>query len=102
MEIRDVKPGEYERVGELTVAAYAALPVDHLWGDYDVHIRNVGERLETADVIVAVVDGEIVGAVTYTSGPDSPWLEWNEPGEAQIRLLAVETGMQGRGIGEAL
>ena len=102
MEIRDVRPGDYERVGELTVASYAALPVDHLWGDYDVHIRRVGERLETADVIVAVLDGEIVGAVTYTSDPDSPWLEWNEPGEAQIRLLAVDTAMQGRGIGEAL
>jgi ribosomal protein S18 acetylase RimI-like enzyme len=100
--IRAVTPDEYERVGDLTVAAYAALPVDHLWGGYDNEIRAVAERLERAEVFVAFVDGEVVGAVTYTSDPDSPWLEWSEPGEAQIRLLAVDQAAQGRGIGEAI
>ena len=90
MQIRAVAPDEYERVGDLTVAAYAALPVDHLWGGYDDEIRAVAERCETAEVLVAVLDGEVVGAVTYVSDPDSPWLEWSEPGEAQIRLLAVD------------
>ena len=102
LEIRDAMPAEYERVGDLTVAAYAALPVDHLWGGYDHEIRAVAERLERADVLVAVLDGEVVGAVTYASDPESPWLEWNEPGEAQVRLLAVDTAVQGRGVGEAL
>ena len=102
MEIRDVAPDEHARVGELTVAAYAALPVDHMWGGYDDEIRAVAERLDRAEVLVAVLDGTVVGAVTYTSDPESPWLEWNEPGEAQIRLLAVDTTVQGRGIGEAL
>lgn len=102
MQIRAVAPDEYERVGELTVAAYAALPVDHLFGGYDDHIRAVAERCETADVFVAVLDGAVVGAVTYASDPDSPWLEWSEPGEAQIRLLAVDGSAQGRGVGEAL
>ena len=49
-----------------------------------------------------MLDGEVVGAVTYVSDPESPWLEWSEPGEAQIRLLAVDPSVQGRGIGEAL
>ena len=40
--------------------------------------------------------------MTYVSDPESEWAEWNEPGEAQIRLLAVDTAVQGRGIGEAL
>jgi ribosomal protein S18 acetylase RimI-like enzyme len=102
LEIRDVQPAEYGRVGDLTVAAYAALPVDHLWGGYDDEIRAVAERLERAAVLVAVLDGAVVGAVTYVSDRESEWLEWSEPGEAQIRLLAVDTGAQGRGIGEAL
>ena len=102
VRVRAVTPDEYERVGELTVAAYAALPVDHLWGGYDEHIRAVAERCETAEVLVAEIDGDVVGAVTYASDPESPWLEWNEPGEAQIRLLAVDPSVQGRGIGEAL
>jgi ribosomal protein S18 acetylase RimI-like enzyme len=97
-----VTPAEYTCVGDMTVAAYAALPVDHLWGGYDDEIRAVEERLDATDVLVAVVDGEVVGAVTYVSDPSSRWLEWNEPGEAQIRLLAVDPSMQGRGIGEAL
>ena len=100
--IRAVRPGEHGHVGDLTVAAYAALPVDHLWGGYDDHIRAVGERLERAEVLVAVLDGDIVGAVTYASDPESPWLEWNRPGEAQVRLLAVDPAVQGRGIGDAL
>ena len=100
--IRPVLPAEYERVGDLTVDVYAALPVDHLWGGYDAEIREVAKRLEAADIFVAVLDEEVVGAVTYVSDPESEWLEWSEPGEAQIRLLAVDTKAQGRGIGEAL
>jgi ribosomal protein S18 acetylase RimI-like enzyme len=107
LEIRPVGPGEHGRVGDLTVAAYAALPVDHLWGGYDEEIRAVAERIETAEVIVAVLDeppfgGEVVGAVTYVSDPSSRWIEWNEPGEAQIRLLGVDPAAAGRGIGAAL
>ncbi|HEX4492274.1 MAG TPA: GNAT family N-acetyltransferase [Acidimicrobiia bacterium] len=102
VRVRAVDPSEYERVGELTVAAYAALRVDHLFGGYDEHIRAVGERCESTEVLVAELDGRVVGAVTYASDPESPWLEWNEPGEAQIRLLAVDTDAQGHGIGEAL
>jgi len=102
VHVRAVVPDDYERVGELTVAAYAALPVDHLWGGYDEHMRAVAERLTSAEVFVAELDGRVVGAVTYVSDPESPWLEWSEPGEAQIRLLAVDGDVQGRGIGEAL
>jgi ribosomal protein S18 acetylase RimI-like enzyme len=100
--IRAVTPTEYERVGDLTVAAYAALPVDHLWDGYDDEIRAVAKRLETAEVFVAIVDENVVGAVTYVSDPESEWLEWSQPGEAQIRLLAVDDAVRGRGIGEAL
>jgi ribosomal protein S18 acetylase RimI-like enzyme len=102
LEIRRVRPAEHARVGELTVAAYGALPVDHLWDGYDDEIRAVSERVETADVLVAVLDGVVVGAVTYVSDPSSPWLEWSEPGEAQIRLLGVDPAAQGHGVGAAL
>lgn len=102
VQVRAVTPAEYERVGELTVGAYAALPVDHLWGGYDEHIRAVAERCESAEVLVAVLDGRVVGAVTYAWDAESPWLEWNEPGESQVRLLAVDPTVQGRGVGEAL
>ncbi|HEY3832828.1 MAG TPA: GNAT family N-acetyltransferase [Acidimicrobiia bacterium] len=102
VEVRRAQPAEYEKVGELTVAAYQTLPVDHLFGGYDRAIRDVAGRAAGTEVLVAV-DGDIVlGAVTYSSDPDSGWLEWTEPGEVQFRLLAVSADACGRGVGELL
>ena len=107
LRIRNAEPREYARVGDLTIAAYAALPVDHLWGGYADEIRDVAGRAAAADVLVAVdhaddADDAVLGAVTLVTDPTSPWLEWTEPGEVQFRLLAVDPETRGRGIGEAL
>ncbi len=88
--IRRAEPDEFARVGELTIASYRTLPVDHLWGGYDDEILDVAARAKVADVLVAVDGDEIAGAVTYVGDPDSPWLESARPGEAQFRLLAVD------------
>jgi len=101
--VRSARPDEYERVGDITIAAYERLEVDHLFDGYDAEIRNTVGRAERADVLVAVdSDDTVLGAVTFVSDPDSPWLEWNEPDEVQFRLLAVDPAVQGRGIGELL
>jgi ribosomal protein S18 acetylase RimI-like enzyme len=104
VRVRNAQPREYARVGELTIAAYAALPVDHLWGGYADEIRDVAGRVAAADVLVAVdeVDDAVLGAVTLVTDPTSPWLEWTEPDEVQFRLLAVDPDARGRGVGEAL
>ena len=107
LRIRNAEPREYARVGDLTIAAYAALPVDHLWGGYADEIRDVAGRAAAADVLVAVdhaddADDAVLGAVTLVTDPTSPWLEWTEPGEVQFRLLAVDPEARGRGTGEAL
>jgi ribosomal protein S18 acetylase RimI-like enzyme len=100
--VRDARASEFARVGELTIAAYEALPVDHLWGGYAAEIRNVRARVASADVIVAIVDDRVQGAVTLAADPASPWLEWTEPDEVQFRLLAVDPSARGRGVGEML
>jgi ribosomal protein S18 acetylase RimI-like enzyme len=102
VEIRAARPDEYDRVGELTIAAYRALPVDHLWGGYDAEILDTAGRAKGADILVATLDGAVVGAVTYVGDSSSAWSEWTQPGEAQFRLLAVDVDARGRGIGEAL
>jgi hypothetical protein len=85
LRIRNAEPREYGRVGDLTIAAYAALPVDHLWGGYADEIRDVAGRAAAGDVLVAVdhTDDAVLGALTLVTDPTSPWLEWTEPGEVQ-------------------
>ncbi len=100
--VRLAEPAEYVRVGSLTIDAYRALPVDHLWGGYDTHILDTASRAKDADVLVAVVDEVVVGSVTYVHDPASPWREWTEADEVQFRLLAVDPGARGRGAGGAL
>jgi len=100
--VRVADPSEYARVGTLTIEAYRALPVDHLWGGYDAHILDTASRAKDADVLVAVIDDLVIGSVTYVGDPASPWQEWTEPGEVQFRLLAVDPGARGSGAGAAL
>jgi GNAT superfamily N-acetyltransferase len=100
--VRRAEPDEYERVGALTVAAYEALAVDHLFGGYDDRIRDTATRARAAEVLVAVVDERVVGSVTYVADSASAWSEWTQSGEAQFRLLAVDPSAHGLGAGVAL
>jgi len=102
--IRPIRPEEYVRLGELTVAAYHSLPaVMPHQGEYDERLRDVAHRAGTSCVLVAVGPaGEVLGGVTYVSGPDDPYSEELSEGEAGIRMLAVDPAYQGRGIGRGL
>jgi ribosomal protein S18 acetylase RimI-like enzyme len=101
--VRLARPEEYARVGEITIAAYRALPIDHLWGGYEERILDTADRARGAEVLVAVLDGDrVVGSVTYVGDDRSEWGEWIEPGEAQFRLLAVDPAARGLGAGRAL
>ncbi len=92
--VRPATADEYERVGTLTVAAYRALAVDHLWGGYDEEILDVEKRAAHGEILVAVVDDRVVGSVMYVDDAASEWSEWTEPGEVQFRLLAVDPAAQ--------
>jgi GNAT superfamily N-acetyltransferase len=102
MEIRPVRPDEHAVLGELIVAAYAAIDPDTLDEEYAAELRDVATRAEKADVLVAVDGGSVVGGITYVPGPDSPLAEFDAPDAAGIRMLAVADGARGRGVGEAL
>ncbi len=100
--VRAARPDEYALVGALTVAAYRGLAVDHLWGGYEHEIIDTATRAKGAEILVAEMDGRVVGSVTYVSEHTSPWSESTLPGEAQFRLLAVDAAARGRGVGEVL
>ncbi|WP_030662487.1 GNAT family N-acetyltransferase [Streptomyces rimosus] len=102
--IRPARQEEFEEIGELLVAAYAAdgLLVLGLDDPYVHELRKVAERAEHAEVLAAVdADGTVLGAVTFAA-PGSPYAEIAGPDEGEFRMLAVAPAGRGRGIGEAL
>jgi ribosomal protein S18 acetylase RimI-like enzyme len=107
IEIRPAVAADYARAGEICVAAYRAdgqLPPPGVLGvgaDYSSTLANVADRARTGEVLVAVLDGAIVGCVTLLRA-GSPYAEIAQPGEAEFRMLAVAPEAQGRGVGAAL
>jgi ribosomal protein S18 acetylase RimI-like enzyme len=102
--VREVKPDEHARVGDVVTRAYATVDgPDHLAGGYGDEILDVAGRLDSSVVLVALDDDGIVhGSVTYVRDPQSAWAEDLRDGEAAFRLLAVDPGAQGRGSARAL
>jgi GNAT superfamily N-acetyltransferase len=100
--VRPVRVDECERAGQLVVAAYEALPGDHLSPSYRLELADVARRAAQAEVLVAADDGPLLGCVTFVSGPSSPWAEMLANDESGVRMLAVDPVSQGRGVGQAL
>jgi predicted N-acetyltransferase YhbS len=103
LTIRRVRPGEYQAVGELVLAAYRALPHYHSEPEYEADLLNAARRAEVAEVLVAVDgDDRVLGAVTYVTDSRNEYAEWDDDDAAGFRMLAVALDAQGRGVGEAL
>lgn len=98
--IRLVRPDEFAQVGELTVNAYRTLGDG---GDkaYDAELRDVGARARTSDVLVAELDGSIVGTATFVPAAGD-LAEVEDSAAATIRMVGVAPEVRGRGIGAAL
>ncbi|QKW29348.1 GNAT family N-acetyltransferase [Streptomyces seoulensis] len=101
--VRRAEPAEYGVVGEITARAYLR---DGLldFGEDDAYLgvlRDVAGRAAAAEVLVAVRDGGVLGAVAFVPSGGA-MADIAGPGEAEIRMLAVDHAARGRGVGEAL
>jgi ribosomal protein S18 acetylase RimI-like enzyme len=101
--IRRAAPGEYRALGDITAQAYLR---DGLldYGEEDPYLpvlKDVAARAAAAEVLVAVDGDRLLGGVTFVAGP-GPVADIAQPGEAEIRALAVAHAARGRGTGEAL
>ena len=104
IEVREARPGEHAALGEIVVGAYRDLGALHGDESYAPELRDVATRAREA-VVLAAADaetGRLLGCATYVPGAASPWAEELRPGEASIRMLAVDPAAQGMGAGTAL
>ena len=101
LEVRLARPEEYAAVTELTLGVYVGggyIPAD----DYYVEeLAATEKRASEAEVLVAVEDGTVLGAVTYCP-LGSAWREIAAEDEGEFRMLAVSNDARGRGVGLAL
>lgn len=92
-------PNQYDAVATLTAEVY--LDGGFSSPDYEPALRDVASRAASATVLVATRKERVVGAVTVATRMGQ-WAEQAVPGEAVIRMLAVDPAERGAGIGDAL
>lgn len=109
--IRPVLPAEHGALGDLSIRSYleGGLLLGGLADPYAPNLRDVAVRAASATVLVAVDengdasqgDAVLLGGVTLAFH-GSAMAQLAGPGEAEIRMLAVDPAAQGRGVGSAL
>jgi len=100
VEVREARPEEFGHIGELRVAAYRADGFLSETSAYADTLRVLGMD-GTGEILAAVDGGQILGTVTLVTWPNDGEV-LRDPGEGEIRALAVASAARGRGIGRAL
>ena len=106
IEIRQVKPEEYEEAGRVTALAWREfVPPDPSpdWEAYLARIADIRGRADLTLVLGAFEDGRLLGTVTLEvetkiEDEGSPL----SADEANVRMLGVAPEARRRGIGRAL
>lgn len=100
--MRPAAPKDFAPLGDLLVDAYRSVPGAQDEPAYWERLRDVVGRAATAAVLVAEDEtGRLLGGVTYVDAT-APFAELPDDDEAEIRMLGVDTGAQGQGVGTAL
>jgi ribosomal protein S18 acetylase RimI-like enzyme len=109
VEIRPVRPDEYELAGRVTADAYREYARGDDWPDYLERLADVAGRAQRTTVLVAVEGDRILGTVTLEldrrveeERQDHLEAQRLPAHECHIRMLAVAPVAQRRGIGRAL
>ncbi|HWC71616.1 MAG TPA: GNAT family N-acetyltransferase [Actinomycetota bacterium] len=104
--VREAVPSEHAEAGEVTVEAYRryARTDDPDWHEYLAAIADVEGRADRTTILVALVDGRIVGSATLelwdrVEQHDDAALH---PEEAHVRMLGVHPDSRRRGVARAL
>lgn len=100
--VREMGADDVERVGELTLESYDRY--GQIEGPYRDFLADPRRRVgRSTAVLVAELEGEVVGTVTFVLPHDEEWEGRAVPeGDAAFRVLAVDAGAEGRGVGRRL
>ncbi|WP_370618537.1 GNAT family N-acetyltransferase [Mumia sp. Pv 4-285] len=105
--VRPVRPDEYERAGDVVVAAYRAEGYltfpdgteDHA---YATKLADVATRAEDSEVLVVELDGSIVGTVTWCAAGSTMRERATRDDQGEFRMLGVDPAAAGLGVGTAM
>jgi len=101
LEVRLITADEYVAAGNLVVDAYITGGILSDDRGYDRILRDIEGRTRAAFVLVAVLDGQVVGTATIALA-GSEHSEIALESESEFRYMGVRPDVWGRGIGSAL
>lgn len=100
--LREFRESDESQVDELALSAFDQYSGQYEdWDGFRRKIAQMSKLSESAELIVAEVGSQIVGAVGYV-GPNKSKAEFFKPDWAIIRMLVVAPEARGKGIGRAL
>lgn len=101
IEVREARREEHPEVGRVARAAWQefARSGDPVWGAYFELLGDVERRATRAVVLVALLDGSVVGTATVELDSSIDGGEALEPERANFRMLAVDPRWRHRGTG---
>jgi GNAT superfamily N-acetyltransferase len=96
--VRPARPEELDEAGRITLEAYREyeheFPPDY-WEPYAVELANARRRAEVGMVVVAEIDGRLVGAAALRVDP-------YEADTVYLQMVAADPGVRRAGIGLAI
>lgn len=99
--VRRARPQEAAATAALVERCYVGEGFVSPQNPYVQELRDGDGRHREAELLVATLNGTIVGTVTWCP-PGSPWREIAQNGEGEFRMLAVEPAARGRGVARTL
>ncbi|WP_255450185.1 GNAT family N-acetyltransferase [Skermania sp. ID1734] len=99
--VRTARSEDGAAIGQLITDVYVGggfIPANQ---PYAATLADTAARAAAAEILVAELDGAIVGTVTIAR-PGSAYAPLARPDELEFRMLAVDTSVRGGGIGTML